>query len=295
MLQFIPGIAIGVGVMVILSTAFPRRPALRDALAAPYRSPQTALEQPVDASPLARAGRRAVPLLSACGLPRPSRLRDLRLLDRSPEEHLATQAACAGAFLLLGFTYPMVLHLAGIDLPVQITIGALVLCGLGGFMYPEHKVHSDAEKVREHLRHATSAFLGLAALMLAAGAGLEEALISAAEPGFGPGHDHLRTALAVAQTSRKPLWETLGQLGEHAGVPELSELAACAAVAGSEGARIRATLTTRAKVLRDRLLAEQEANAVAATERAAIPTTLLMAGYMLLVTFPAVMQAVHSL
>ena len=120
-------------------------------------------------------------------------------------------------------------------------------------------------------------------------------MICAAEPGTGPGHDHLRTALAVAQTSRKPLWETLGQLGEHTGVTDLCELAASAALAGSEGARIRATLTTKATSLRTRLLAEQEAHAASATERAAIPTTLLMTGYMLLVTFPALMQAVHSL
>lgn len=296
MLTLAPGIAIGVGLVLILSTALPRRTALRDALAAPYRSPEPTSQPSVESSPLVRAGSKAIPLLKACGLPRPGRLRDLRLLDRSPEEHLATQAACAGAFLLLGALYPAALRVAGIAaFPTPTMICALVLCGAGGFLYPEHKVHAEAEEVRDHLRHATNAFLGLVSLMLAAGAGLEEALISAAEPGFGAGHDHLRTALAVAQTSRKPLWETLGQLGEHAGVTELSELAACAAVAGSEGAQIRTTLTTKAKSLRNRLLAEQEAKAVTATERTALPTGLLMIGYVLLVTFPAVTQAVHSL
>lgn len=295
MLEYVPGLLLGLALVMIASTAFPRRRALRDVLAAPYRTVQADQPEPAASSQLTRIGSGAVPLLGMLGLPRPARLRDLRLLDRSPAEHLATQAACAGIFALFGITYPILLRLGGITLPLQVVLGATVLGAMLGFLVPDRKAHNDAEELRDQLQHATSAFLDLSAVMLAAGAGLEESMICAAEPGAGPGHNHLRTALAVAQTSRKPLWESLGQLGEHADVSALSELAACAALAGTEGARIRATFTTKATALRTRLLTEQEAHAAAATERAAVPTTLLMLGYMLLVTFPAVMQAIHSL
>lgn len=291
----ISGITLGLGLVLILTTALPRRPALRDILAAPYRAPQDVTQDPDEAGGLVRAGRGAVPLLRKLGLPTEARLHDLRVVDRAPEEHLATQAACAGSFLLLGAAYPTLLHLAGINLPLPLSTGICVLGGIVGFVVPDRKMRIEAEKIRADLRYATSNFLTLAALMLAGGAGLEEALISAAEAGNGVGHDQLRTALALAQTSRKPIWDTLGQLGEHAGVDELRQLAALAALAGGEGASIRATLKTRAQAMRSRLAAEQEAAAAAATERAVIPTALLMAGYVALVTFPAVLQAVHNL
>jgi len=262
MLVYVPGLVFGLAVVLFLTTALPRRRALRDVLEAPYRTaevPQIEAEY----GPLAHLGRRAVPTLNALRLPRPARLRDLRALDRSPSEHLATQAASSVIFALFSVSYPLVLRLDAITLPPQLVLATTLLGAALGFLLPDRKLHTEAEQVRE--------------------------------PGIGPGHDHLRTALAVAQTNRKPLWETLGQLGEHTDVTDLSELAACATLAGTEGARIRTTLTTKATALRTRLLTEQEARAASATERAAIPTTLLMTGYMLLVTFPAVMQAVHSL
>lgn len=295
MLVYVPGLALGLALALFLATALPRRRALRDVLEAPYRNPETHQHQESEHSPLARLGRSAVPTLNSLGLPRPARLRDLRTLDRSPSEHLATQAACTVTFALFSVSYPLALRLNGITLPPQLVLATTLLGTALGFLLPDRKLRTEAEKAREHLRYATSAFLDLTAVMLAGGAGLEESMICAAEPGIGPGHDHLRTALAVAQTNRKPLWEMLGKLGEHADVTDLCELAACAALAGTEGARIRATLTTKATALRTRLLTEQEAHAASATERAAIPTTLLMTGYMLLVTFPAVMQAIHSL
>lgn len=295
MLVYVPGAILGLALALFLTTALPRRRALRDVLEAPYRTPETRPLQKDEHGRLTRLGRSAVPTLTRLGLPRPARLRDLRTLERTPSEHLATQAASTLVFALLSITYPLALRAAGITLPVQVVLGTTVLGACLGFLLPDRKLRTDAEHVREHLRHATSAFLDLTAIMLAAGAGLEESMICAAEPGIGPGHDQLRTALAVAQTNRKPLWDTLGHLGEHTDVTDLCELAACATLAGTEGARIRATLTTKATSLRTRLLAEQEAHAASATERAAIPTTLLMAGYMLLVTFPAVIQAVHSL
>ena len=59
-------------------------------------------------------------------------------------------------------------------------------------------------------------------------------------------------------------------------------------LAGTEGARVRRSLEAKARSLRARELALAEAKAEAATERMAIPTALLMLGFMLLVGFPAV-------
>ena len=92
----------------------------------------------------------------------------------------------------------------------------------------------------------------------AGGAGVEAALTYAAATGQGPVRP-VRQALETAQLTRQPPWQTLGQLGTELGVAELTELAASITLAGTEGAKVRASLAAKSAAMRARQLAEAEA------------------------------------
>jgi tight adherence protein C len=71
-------------------------------------------------------------------------------------------------------------------------------------------------------------------------------------------------------------------------VDELSELAASVALAGTEGAKVRASLAAKATSLRTHELAEAETADQAATERMSLPVVLLFAGFLVFLGYPAV-------
>lgn len=75
----------------------------------------------------------------------------------------------------------------------------------------------------------------------------------------------------------------------------MSELAAAAALAGSEGARVKNSLATKAATLRGHLLAESESDAASATERMSLPVVTLFGGFLLFLGYPAVTHALSGL
>jgi len=86
-----------------------------------------------------------------------------------------------------------------------------------------------------------------------------------------------------------------GRLGEELGIDELSELAASLALAGAEGARVRSSLQAKAISMRAHELSEAETSDQAATERMSLPIVLLLAGFMVLIGYPALMRVAHGL
>jgi hypothetical protein len=76
---------------------------------------------------------------------------------------------------------------------------------------------------------------------------------------------------------------------------ELTELAATTALAGHEGARIKASLVSKATTVRAHLLAESEAEAASATERMSLPVVALFGGFLLFIGYPALAHALTGL
>jgi Flp pilus assembly protein TadB len=262
---------------------------------APSSTAARAVADAVDPGSLARLGGFATPWLIHLGLPRPARLRDLALLGQPHRVHLGTQAGTAVLGVVTGSATWALLGAGGVSLPLGLAAAFALVLGALGFLLPDLLLARDAARQRAELRHATGAYLGLAAVMMAAGLGTESALAQAAGRGSGGGFARLRTALALATTHREPQFAALGRLGREADLTELVELAACASLAGSEGARVRATLATKADTLRARLINEQEARAVAASERTALPIGLITCGYLLMIGYPAVAKALEAL
>ncbi|MDQ0772955.1 tight adherence protein C [Streptomyces aurantiacus] len=220
---------------------------------------------------------------------------DLAIVGRSLETHLAEKAALGITGLLLPAAVELVLTLGGRPLPWGIPLGGALLLAVGGFLLPDMTVRAEAERRRTAFRHALSAYLNLIHILLAGGAGVDGALTDAAGIGQGWSFQQLRRALNTARLTRMSPWTALGQLGDELKVSELAELAAALSLAGTEGARVRASLAAKAAAMRHRNGAEAEGAANAATERMALPGMLMAFGFILFVFYPALTQITAAL
>lgn len=299
-LALVCGAGVGFGLLLIVRGLFPPRPSLAQALAQLRQLPEPApvLAPQEDGGVAARVGRPVARYLTRAGagwlLPAGVR-RDLAVLGRSPERHLAEKVTLALVGLLFVPAIAVLLALGGAHLPLVVPLWASLVFMVAGFVLPDLGVHADANRRRRDFRHALSSFLDLVVVALAGGGGVETALADAASVGSGWAFASLRRALDQARLARQTPWAALGRLGQELGVVELSELAASVALAGTEGAKVRASLAAKAGSLRTHALAEAETADQAATERMSLPVVLLFAGFLLFLGFPAVQKVLTGL
>ncbi|MBB5856405.1 type II secretion system F family protein [Amycolatopsis umgeniensis] len=290
------GTGAGAGLWLLLVWAVPPRPALSERLAQVSAGrPTTPIVLTGDAAWVRAWGRVFVPGLRMLGLPGTKIEADLRVTGRGADTHLASKALLAMSGLLAPWLLQALLALGGLSLGVEVPLlGGLVLAALG-FLAPDLEVRAKATRSRREFRDALSAFLDLVWITLAGGAGVEAALGDAAAVGTGPAFDKIRRALHAAQLTRTTSWATLRRLGEELDITELAELAASISLAGTEGARVRASLAAKAQALRTHQVTDAETDAQAATERMALPVTLLFLGFLGFIAYPAVIQVLHGL
>jgi Flp pilus assembly protein TadB len=286
------GTGFGLGLLAIAAGLAPRRVSLADALALLTRQQPAPLVTLDAGGWAAQLGRPAAALLAALGLPGGTLRRDLAVLGRAPERLLAEQATAAIIGLLLVPATAALLAAAGLTTGWQLPAAGAVLLAAAGFVAPALAVRQEAAARRAATRHALAAFLDLVVISIAGGAGVEAALTYAAATGQGLAFTQFRQALQTAQLTRRPPWQTLGQLGAELGITELTELAASLTLAGTEGAKVRASLAAKSAAMRSRQLASAEASAQAATERMSLPLVVLFAGFLLLIGYPAIVHVI---
>ena len=292
------GAGFGFGVILVLSGLVPARPPLALALERLHRPAMLTLDTlPSAPRPtvvhrfLGRswastsAGRRILRGAAA----------DLRIVGMSGEEHLAHRLSVAAIAVLWAPACLALTGIAGARLPVSLTMWTSVALAPAGFFIPAVELRARAARQRRSFRHALSSFLDVVSIALAGGKGVEGALNVAAGTGDGFAFRELRAALADARLQGEPPWSGLARLGTELGVTELGELAASAALAGAEGARVKASVAAKAKGLRARVLADVETAAESASERMSLPIVLLLVGFVLFLGFPAVTQVLHGL
>ena len=289
------GTGFGLGLLAIAAGLASRRASLADALDFLTRQRPAPVITLDAGSWAARLGRPAAALLAGLGLPGKTLRADLAILGRPPERLLAEQAAAAVAGLLVVPAMAGLLAAGGVSAGWQLPAGGAVVLAVAGFTAPALAVRQEAAARRAATRHALAAFLDLVVIAIAGGAGVEAALTYAAATGQGPAFAQLRQALETARLTRQPPWQTLGQLGAELGVTELTELAASITLAGTEGARIRASLAAKSAAMRARQLAEAEAGAQAATERMSLPLVILFAGFLALIGYPAIVHVINGI
>lgn len=221
------------------------------------------------------------------GLPSAS---TLELVERTPAAHALSKVTCALTLLLVPNLAAFAFAVAGVGPPPGVLVALSVPFAVAGFFLPDFTLRDQAERRRRGFRHALSAYLDLVNILLAGGAGIETALWAAADAGDGWGFQRIRAALHRSRLTGRSPWETFAALGRELEVSELSELASSISLAGSHGARIRASLAAKADTLRGHQVAETEAAAEAATERMTIPLAVLLFGFLVFIAYPAIQQ-----
>jgi len=223
----------------------------------------------------AQLGSRAAGWLARAGLPSAKVRGQLALLDKDVTALLAQKVGTACFGLMLPMASLTVLTIAGVSVPFAIPVVAGLVLGGTLFFLPDMAVAGEVEKFRAEARMSVRVFLDQAVIALAGGAGIEAALISAAADGHGRTLGLIRQAIVDAQLRREPAWPHLDALGRRLGVRELSELAAACALAGSEGAKVRASIAAKTRAMRGQEAATELEAAEAATTRLAVPGGLL--------------------
>lgn len=290
------GIGLGLGLWALLVYTVPPRPPLGALLGRLNAVPDPPPILTADSEGWAlRLGRSLIRPLLALGLPNRRLRNDLAVVGKSIEHHLAEKATLAMTGLLLPILIELVLVLAGTGPPWHVPAVAGLVLGLSGFLVPDLTVRQEAQRRRSTFRHALSAYLNLIRVLLAGGAGVDGALFDAVTIGRGWAFQQLRRALVTARLTRTTPWSTLGRLGAELDVHQLSELAASVSLAGTEGARVRASLAAKAAALRTRELTDAEGDAQAATERMSMPVVMLFGGFLIFIGYPALAQVLGGL
>jgi tight adherence protein C len=240
-------------------------------------------------------GQRARPTLESLGISLGDLAADARITGTSLDAHLGSKITSAALPIVFTAALALLLEVGGVNPPIGILVGVGVLGAAIGFWAPDWTLRKNATERRREFSLAFGSYLDLVAISLAGGMGTEAALVEAARIGDSWAFRMLRRAIEVAQIEGTTLWAALTRLGDELGIAALGELAGSVALAGNEGAKVRNSIAVKADTLRALELAQAETEAQTATERMAVPTAMLLFGFILLIGFPAVLTVINGL
>ncbi|MEV5989317.1 type II secretion system F family protein [Streptomyces sp. NPDC052051] len=215
---------------------------------------------------------------------------NLALLGHGPGQFMLKKTALAALGLLCPVIVSIPWIIAGISLPVYVPAGFGLTVAVLLFITPDLAVRDQAKRAREEFAHALSAYLDLVALKRAADAGPAEALEKAAQVGRGWPFLYLQGALRRARLEKIPPWQALAELSDEYDLPVLDDVADIMRGSATDGAAVYKALRARSAALSAELLADQAAEANAASEKMTAPGALLAVLVMLLMAFPAVIR-----
>ncbi len=294
------GMGVAAGLVLAFLALSPARPSLEAELARLARSAPAPAAPPASRDRYARLrrslGSALAEPLGAAGLVPAGLDADLQILEQDRADWAAqVGVATAG----LGATVVVLLALfavvVGFVVPIFLVLATLVVVAGLSWLVPTVSARAAARGRREHFRAVLATWLELVTLSQAAGTGLEGAMDAACSLADDWALRRLGRALANARHLGLAPWEGLRQLGAELGVDELGQIAAMLTLAGSEGARVRASLAAGAASLRGRQLATTEAEANRVSERLFLPATVIMIAFLLFLTFPAFERILASL
>jgi hypothetical protein len=289
-LVIVAGIGVGAGLLLFLRGLFPAPLTLRAALdaltSAPSGrsldrlSPSTSGARSLAARTL-EANVAKIPRLAEIVVP------DLAITGVPPETFAIKVVGYGVAMALMVPLLAIGAATAGIDVSLAIPVLGVVVLGIGGAALPFIDLHTAAERRRRHFCHSLATYASLVSMAMAGSMGWSSALEAAASVSTTDwAMDEIAQALLWSQAYHRPPWEGLDRLAERFALSDLSDLARSMAQAG-DGARIRATLETKAASLRLAETTAAEHDAQAVTQKMLLPGVLLMAGYGVLIFYPA--------
>jgi hypothetical protein len=289
-LVIVAGIGVGTGMLFVLRGLFPAPLTLRaalDALSRPRNDPS--LDH---LSGGKNGGRNLAARLLEVNVARIPRLAEVVVPDlaitATPPETFAIKVVGYGvAMALMVPLLAIGAATAGIDVSLAIPVLGVIVLGVGGAALPFIDLHTAAERRRRHFCHSLATYASLVSMAMAGSMGWSSALEAAASVSSTDwAMDEIAQTLLWSQAYHRPPWEGLDRLAERFALSDLSDLARSMAQAG-DGARIRATLETKAASLRLSETTAAEHDAQAVTQKMLLPGVLLMAGYGVLIFYPA--------
>jgi tight adherence protein C len=289
-LVIVAGIGVGAGLLLFLRGLFPAPLTLRAALdaltSAPsggsldHLSPSTSGARSLAARML-ETNVAKIPRLAEIVVP------DLAITATPPETFAIKVVGYGVAMALMVPLLAIGAATAGIDVSLAIPVLGVVVLGIGGATLPFIDLHTAAERRRRHFCHSLATYASLVSMAMAGSMGWSSALEAASSVSSTDwAMDEIAQALLWSQAYHRPPWEGLDRLAERFALSDLSDLARSMAQAG-DGARIRATLETKAASLRLSETTAAEHDAQAVTQKMLLPGVLLMAGYGVLIFYPA--------
>jgi tight adherence protein C len=289
-LVIMAGIGAGAGLLLVLRGLFPAPLTLRAALDALTSTPSSRSLDDLSrstngarslAARTLEANVAKIPRLAEIVIP------DLAITATSPETFAIKVIGYGMAMALMVPLLAIGAATAGIDVSLAIPVLGVIVLGIGGAALPFIDLHTAAERRRRHFCHSLATYASLVSMAMAGSMGWSSALEAASSVSSTDwAMDEIAQALLWSQAYHRPPWEGLDRLAERFALSDLSDLARSMAQAG-DGARIRATLETKAASLRLSETAAAEHDAQAVTQKMLLPGVLLMAGYGVLIFYPA--------
>lgn len=178
--------------------------------------------------------------------------------------------------------------------PVILILGLLSIIPFSAWIFI-HQLSRNAQRKRSDMNMAVAVFLDLVNVLLAGGAGIETAIVTAASAGDGWAFEEIRRSITRAQSARQPYWDALQETGSILGVQSLQDVAQSIRLAGEHGGRVRQSLMSRAGALRKSNLAAIEHDAEMRTERMGIPMVVMFVGFVIFIGYPAFVTTMTSL
>ena len=289
-LVIVAGIGVGAGMLLVLRGLFPAPLTLRaalDALSGTRNDPS--LDHLSGGTNGARNVAARLLELNVARIPRLAEVvvPDLAITATPPETFAIKVVGYGVAMALMVPLLAIGAATAGINVSLAIPVLGVIVLGLGGAALPFIDLHTAAERRRRHFCHSLATYASLVSMAMAGSMGWSSALEAAASVSSTDwAMDEIAQALLWSQAYHRPPWEGLDRLAERFALSDLSDLARSMAQAG-DGARIRATLETKAASLRLSETTAAEHDAQAVTQKMLLPGVLLMAGYGVLIFYPA--------
>jgi len=281
------GALLAVGLWVIARGLLPPARPLRtlsDELVAPRATPEPG-HASAAGNPVRVSWRRLA--VRIAGTPAPRLEHDLAVLHRTLVRHTLDRLGYAAVFVALVVVATVALPALDVTVSVLPALVAVALAAAAGWTYPAAEVRASAARVRRSWAQTLTVYVDIVGISLAGGAGVDDALMTAAGAGSGPQFRELADTLRTARTRRRRLWDALEDLGARADLPSLRELAASVELAAGAGTRIRETLLAKAGAMRVRQLTEIEADANRASETMGVAPALMAVAAVLLIGYPA--------
>lgn len=288
---FLTGAALGLGTWLLLRGFFPARVDLRTRLArhadiGSHRSGGTGTR--VDSL----LGRPAVWLLRSLRAEMlPQVEADLAVTERDLVAFALEKLKVGGALAVL---FPISFYFVGVaHSPLTLLILAVVGFSIG-YLVPDLDLKQKAATRRKEFSEVLTGFVGLIAVSISGGGGVNTAMLDATSIGEGWCFDMIRRALDESFLVGESPWTGFERLGKQLDLLPLVELAGALALAGNSGARVVETLRARAESGRDRELAEALSTAERKSESMGIPIGAMLLGWFLFLGYPAVAGLIGS-